>query len=140
MTSDPLRTVDLTRTGPGGYRATNPRGGTLAMGDGSSTHFTPVELLLAAVAGCSAIDVELLTARLAEPTRFDLLARAEKLSDQDGNHLGEVQVQFTVRFPDGEAGDRARARLPDAVAKSRDRLCTVSRTVALPTPVRCTVE
>ena len=39
-------------------------------------------------------------------------------------------------FPQGEAGDRARDRLPDAVARSRDRLCTVSRTVQLPTPVR----
>ena len=32
---------------------------------------------------------------------------------------------FTVRFPDGADGDRARERLPRAIAQSHDRLCTV---------------
>ena len=38
-------------------------------------------------------------------------------------------------FPDGPGGDEARAVMPRSVAQSRDRLCTVSRTIALPTPV-----
>jgi uncharacterized OsmC-like protein len=42
---------------------------------------------------------------------------------------------FDLQFPEGEAGDAARAVLPDAIAKSRDRICTVSRTVALGSPV-----
>lgn len=136
MATDAHRSVDLTRTGPHRYRATNARGGSIDLADGSTQDFTPVELLLVAVAGCSAVDVDLLTSRLAEPTDFQVQANAEKLRDEHGNHLGEVEVTFTVRFPEGEAGDAARHRLPDAVAKSRDRLCTVSRTVALPTPVR----
>src|SRR5699024_8972774 len=119
----------------GSYEAQNARGGRLTFGDGTSTEFTPVELLLTAMAGCSAIDVDYLTSRLAEPSTFEVAAEAEKLRDADGNHLGEVTITFTVRFPDGADGDRARDRLPDAVAKSRDRLCTVSRTVQLPTPV-----
>lgn len=129
------REVQLTRTGPNRYRATNTRGGTLELGDGADSDFTPVEMLLAAVAGCSAIDVDLLTSRVAEPTSFDLRATGEKVRDEHGNHLAGVEVTFTVRFPEGESGDAARERLPDAIAKSRDRLCTVSRTVALPTPV-----
>lgn len=136
MSTDNLRSVGLTRTGPSAYRATNQRGGTLAIGSGDTADFTPVELLLAAVAGCSAIDVDILTRRLAEPTAFDLVSAGEKVRDEQGSHLASVQVGFTVRFPEGPEGDAARARLPDAVAKSRDRLCTVSRTVALPTPVR----
>lgn len=136
MDSDSLRSVSLTRTAPRRYLATNDRGGTVPLGDGGTEDFTPVELLLAAVAGCSAIDVDLLTSRLAEPEQMDLVAQAQKVRDEQGNHLGEVAVTFTVRFPEGQQGDRARDRLPDAVAKSRDRLCTVSRTVALPTPVR----
>ncbi|WP_114907553.1 OsmC family protein [Ornithinimicrobium murale] len=135
MSSDDLRSISLTRHDKGSYEAENARGGRLAFGDGSSTDFTPVELLLTAMAGCSAIDVDLLTSRLAEPTAFDVSAEAEKLRDAEGNHLGEVTITFTVRFPEGTEGDGARERLPDAIAKSRDRLCTVSRTVQLPTPV-----
>ena len=45
------------------------------------------------------------------------------------NHLGDIEITFTVRFPEGAEGDRARERLPKAIAQSRDRLCTVSRTV-----------
>ena len=135
MSNDNLRKITLTRTGEREYEAENPRGGRLTFGEGASADFTPVELLLTAMAGCSAIDVDYLTTRLAEPTQFDVAAEAEKLRGQEGNHLGEVTITFSVRFPAGPEGDAARTRLPDAVAKSRDRLCTVSRTVQLPTPV-----
>jgi putative redox protein len=40
-----------------------------------------------------------------------------------------------VEFPASEAGDAAREVLPSAVQRSHDRLCTVSRTVELGTPV-----
>lgn len=45
-----------------------------------------------------------------------------------------------MTFPDGEAGDAARAVLPKAVAESHDRLCTVGRTVELPTPVEMRID
>lgn len=136
MPSDATRSVTVDRTGPTTFVATNARGGTITFGaGGESSDFTPVELLLAAVAGCSGIDVDLLTSRLAQPESFTLTASAEKLRDEQGNHLGPVTVGVDVTFPQGAAGDAARTRLPDAVAKSRDRLCTVSRTVLLPTPV-----
>lgn len=140
MADDAMREVKLHRVGFGRYEAVNARGTTLTLGDGSTDEFTPVEALLAAIAGCTAIDVDYLTNRLAEPERFEVVAGAEKLRDEQGNHLGEVEIRFTVRFPEGEAGDKARVRLPDAVAKSHDRLCTVSRTVALPTPVRSEID
>ncbi|MBW8173280.1 OsmC family protein [Ornithinimicrobium sp. Arc0846-15] len=140
MSTDDIRAVELTRTAPKVFEATNSRGMRLVMGDGSTDDFTPVELLLAALAGCSAIDVDYLTARLSEPTQFAVRAAAEKVRDEHGNHLADPQVQFSVEFPEGEGGDKARDRLPDAVAKSRDRLCTVSRTVALATPVVFTVS
>lgn len=132
-----MRSVTLTRTGPSTFEATNSRGGTLPVSGGGSgsSDFTPVELLLVGVAGCSGVDIDLLTTRLAEPETFRISASAEKIRDGDGNHLGPVTVTVEVVFPEGEPGDAARERLPDAVAKSRDRLCTVSRTVQLPTPV-----
>jgi len=40
----------------------------------------------------------------------------------------------------GEGGDAARTILPDAVKKSHDRLCTVSRTIEAGTPVSTRIE
>ena len=50
-------------------------------------------------------------------------------------HLDDIAVTFTVTFPEGEAGDRAREMLPKSIQMSHDRLCTVSRTVLLGTPI-----
>lgn len=129
------RSVALTRTGSSTYRATNPRGATLDLGDGSSAEFTPVELLLVALAGCTAITVDPMVERRSEPDTFDVTARADKIRDEYGNHLVDVRLTFEVAFPEGEAGDRARALLPDALRQAEERHCTVSRTVALGTPV-----
>jgi len=147
MTSDPNeqetggtglghRSVSMTRTGKGTYRVTNVRGGTMSVGGGGeSADFTPVELFLVSMAACSATDVDFITSRIAEPVQFDVLSEGVKMRDGVENHLGDIEVTFTVRFPEGEAGDRARARLPRAIEQSRDRLCTVSRTVQRGAPI-----
>jgi putative redox protein len=49
--------------------------------------------------------------------------------------MTDLLLEITASFPGGEAGDAARAVLADAVAKSRDRICTVSRTVTVGSPV-----
>jgi uncharacterized OsmC-like protein len=54
--------------------------------------------------------------------------------------MTNLELTFRIRFPEGEAGDAARALLPDAVAKSHDRLCTVSRTVELGSPIKPVIE
>lgn len=130
-----LRRVDLTKMGAGRYKATNARGGVLPVGSGDDPDFTPVELLLAALAGCSAIDVDLITGKRAEATGFHVVAEGAKVRDDDGNHLVDLRLTFEVRFPDGEDGDRAREALPRSIAQSRDRLCTVGRTVQLGAPI-----
>ena len=132
------RSVTLVRTASGEYDAINSRGTRLALGTGDSDRFTPVELLLVAIAGCSAVDVDLITSRRAEPTLFEVTSAGEKLRDDKGNHMGDLTVTFRLRFPDGPDGDRAREMLPKAIAQSHDRLCTVSRTVQLGTPVTMT--
>lgn len=129
------RTVSMTRLEKGEFEVLNVRGGTLRLGSGESSDFTPVELLLAAIAGCTAVDVDFITSKRAEPTAFRAEASGEKLRDEAGNHMGSLQVVFRVAFPEGEAGDRAREMLPKAIAMSHDRLCTVSRTVELGTPI-----
>jgi putative redox protein len=134
-TEDTFRHVAVDRTSPTTYTVTNKRGGTIVVGDGGGTNFTPVELLLTAIAACTAIDVEIVTSRRAEPDSFRVEASANKVRGSRGNHLKDITVTFKVAFPDGPDGDKARAILPDIVGKSHDRLCTVSRTVELGTPV-----
>jgi putative redox protein len=133
--SDTQRSVELTRIGTGRYKATNKRGGVLPVGSGEDPDFTPVELLLAAIAGCSAIDVDLITGKRAQATSFEVHAEADKVRDDDGNHLTNIRLVFDLEFPQGDDGDAARAVIHRTIEQSRDRLCTVSRTVALPSPV-----
>jgi len=141
MTTDSAhRSVRLERTQNSRYVITNDRGGHISIGSGEGTDFTPVDLLLAGIGGCTAIDVDILTSRRAEPEAFEVLVDAEKVRDAAGNHLTDIVVTFRVRFPEGEAGDKARALLPDAVKKSHERLCTVSRTVELGTPIATRIE
>jgi putative redox protein len=130
-----LRHIGLTKMGEGRFKATNERGGVVSVGSGGDPDFTPVELLLAALAGCSAIDVDLITGKRADATTFELTAEGDKVRDEQGNHLVDLRLTFEVRFPEGEDGDRARASLPRSIAQSRDRLCTVGRTVQLGAPI-----
>ncbi|MEY9842573.1 putative redox protein [Streptacidiphilus sp. EB103A] len=143
MTDNTLRSVTIERTSTGHFTATNARGGTVSFGTGSGpdggTDFTPVELLLAAIGGCTAADVDVATSRHAEPDGFTVTVTGNKISDELGNRMTDLAVAFSIALPDGEPGDRARAILPRAVKTSHDRLCTVSRTVEIGTHVTATV-
>ena len=78
MTSDSAhRGVRLERIANSRYVATNDRGGQISMGTGEGTDFTPVDLLLAAIGGCTAVDVDILTSRRAEPDSFEVLVDEE---------------------------------------------------------------
>ena len=102
MTKDDTeRSIALTRTGKARFRATNVRGGTLELGEGEDADFTPVELLLVAIAGCSAIDVDYLTGKRVEPESFDVAARADKIRDELGNRLTGIRISFDGDVPVG---------------------------------------
>lgn len=129
------RHIDLTKIGEGRYKATNARGGVVAVGSGDDPDFTPVELLLAAIAGCSAADVDAMTRKRAAADSFTVTTSGHKVRDESGNHLIDLSVTLDVTFPAGEGGDAARAVLPRSVEQTRDRLCTVGRTVQLGEPI-----
>jgi putative redox protein len=129
------RGVTINRIASTKYVVTNERGGEMTISTGEGADFTPVELLLAAIGGCTAIDVDILTARRSEPDAFTVRADAEKVRDDQGNHLSDIAVTFKIAFPDTPGGDEARAILPDVVRKSHDRLCSVGRTVEIGTPI-----
>ena len=129
------REVTLRRQRKARFVARNARGGELEVGEAEDGTFTPVELLLVAIAACSAIDVDYIVSKRAEPDRLDLRMSGEKIRDSHGNRLVDLLLELDAAFPDDEGGDAARAVLPSAVDRSRDRLCTVSRTVSVGSPV-----
>lgn len=135
MTDGDPRSVTLERLDTGVYLARNPRGGELRFGSKAGQGFSPVELLLAAIGGCTAVDVDVVTARRVLPTRFEVTVEAESVRDETGNRLEDIAVTFRLAFPPGPDGDVARTLVPRAAASSHDRTCTVSRTVELGTPV-----
>jgi putative redox protein len=141
MTTDSKhRSLSVGRVAPGQFTATNSRGGRLAFGTGDSEDFTPTELLLVALGGCTAIDIDILTSRRAEPDSFEIDVDADKIRDEEGNRLTNLEITYRVTFPAGADGDKARAILPEAVRQSHERLCTVGRTVELATPVAVRID
>src|ERR1700678_2736995 len=134
------RSVSIDRVAGSTYTVTNARGGQMTMASGDGPEFTPVELLLAAIGGCTAVDVDLVTSRRAEPEEFEVEVGAEKIDDPKGNHLSDITVTFRIRYPEGEGGDKARAVLPGIVEMSHDRLCTVGVTVQRGTPITTRIE
>jgi len=112
QSSETYRAVDLTKIGDERYKATNARGGETFFGSGGEDpDFTPVEMFLASIAACTALNIDGIAGKRATAETFD------------------------IRFPEGEYGDAARAVLPRALEQSRDRLCTVSRTVEFGEPI-----
>ena len=134
------RRVDVERVGPSRFALVNSRGTRISIGTSDGDDFTPVELLLGAIGGCSAIDVDILTTRRSEPTSFTATVTGRKIRNDDGNQLDDIELTFRVAFPPGDAGDAARDVLPKAVQRSHDQLCTVSRTVELGAEVAVVVE
>jgi putative redox protein len=134
------RSLIVERISAGRFAAVNPRGGRILFGTGDNEEFTPTELLLIAIGGCTAIDVDTIASRRAEPESFEIAVDADKVRDGSGNHLANIEITYRITFPAGEDGDRARAVLPEAVKQSHERLCTVGRTVELPTVIATRVE
>jgi len=138
MTDDNQRWVTLERLEEGVYLARNRNGNELRFGSKAADAFSPVELLLAAIAGCSAVDVDVVTGRRAAAETFSARVEATAVRD-NGNILRDIRLTFDLTFPEGEAGDAAREILPQAVRTSHERTCTVSRTIEAGTPVEVTI-
>ncbi|AXG14658.1 OsmC family protein [Intrasporangium calvum] len=139
MTDQDQRRVTLTRDSMGRYTVRNDRGGSITTSSGTD-ELSPVELLLAGIAGCTAVDVDTVTSRRAEPESFEIEVTADKVKGEHGNHLKDIEVTFRVRFPDDEGGEAARTILPSLVRRSHEEFCTVSRTIMLGAEVTSRLE
>jgi len=140
MSDDTHRSVTIERLDEGIYLARNRRGLELRFGSRDPESFTPVELLLAAIAGCSAVDVDVVTGRRSAAEEFTARVDARVEREAGGNVLRDIELTFRVRFPQGPDGDAAREILPRAVRTSHDRTCTVSRTIEAGVPVSVRID
>ena len=82
MTNPDVRSVTLDRIESGRYTVRNQRGGEITVGSGNTSDFTPVELFLAALAGCSAIDLDLIVSKRSVPLEFSAVASGSKVRDE----------------------------------------------------------
>jgi len=94
-----------------------------------------VEYLLATVAGCTAVDLDVVTSRHAEPETFDVHVEGDRVSEDGASRLSEVRVGFDLSFPDTAEGNQARKLVDNLIRISHEKDCTVSRTVENPTRV-----
>ncbi len=129
------RQVTLTRESEGVYIARNASGAEYRFGYNVDDALSSIELLMVAIAGCSATDLDMMTSRRAEPSKFDVTVTAEKVGGSSPAFLRNIDVLFDVLFPEGEDGDKARARVGAALKAAEEKTCTVSRTVSLGSPV-----
>ena len=132
--SEDYREVRVERVDRLRYRAHGANGATLDFGVGDGL-LTPVELLLAAIAGCSSVDVDAVTTRREIPQVFEVLASALKKHEDGAVRLDDVEVDFDVQFPETEAGTQAAKMVDRLIRLSAEKDCTVSRTVEHPTKV-----
>ena len=57
-----------------------------------------------------------------------------------GIRIVDLAVDFRVRFPDTDGGRAAEAVLERAITASHDRICTVTRTVEVGSPVTASLR
>lgn len=128
-TQDPnYRAVTVERVGLKHYRATNKNGDTLEFGQGEGL-LTPVELLLAAIAGCSSVDLDVVTSRRSEPEKFEVLSSGIRQDENGAVSLEDIEVSFNVTFPATADGEKAQGMVDRLIKLSAEKDCTVSRTV-----------
>ncbi len=113
----------------GGFRAVSPRGATLSLGaapgEGGAAGWQPSELLMAALAGCMAMDVQTILERSrARPRAGRISVRATERSD---DLPGRPILGFELTHEWTAAGG------PEAVERAirlaAERYCTVQLTV-----------
>ncbi|PRY35248.1 OsmC family protein [Umezawaea tangerina] len=119
-----MSNVEVRRVGQHSFVASNGRGAEVRIGrkdqDGS---FSPVELLLAAAAGCAAVTAETLITRRAG----EFTARADHVQAEGAHEVGTVPVSLDYDL--SGLDDAQRAALESVVRRAVDQLCTVTRTL-----------
>jgi len=144
-TSAPLERAESTQSGHGRHAilpvrvnvasdgtisALNTRGGQLPIGTGwEGEGSNPIEMLLAAIGGCAAIDFTTVLARRGHPlSGLDIEVRGRRAKDE---RLEAIEVRYVL--PEGVEINEEDIEV--ARRLTADVLCTVSRTVQHSSPV-----
>jgi len=120
------RHLTMTSDGHGSVVATNRHGVTLAVDPEGKNAFSPLELLLAALGSCGAVDVAMLMRKQRDPIDSMTIE-----VDGDKEDARMTWLRVTYRF------DREHdpAKLARALTKTAEDLCSVSRTIRMSAPV-----
>lgn len=128
--------IEVERTGSHEFVARNGRGAEVRIGRvGQEGSFSPVELLLAAAAGCVAVTGEELVLRRAG--EIPIRATAADVRPPGAHQLDGVDVALDVDLSGLDADARAEVRA--VVARAVEALCTVTRTLKQSSEVRLTI-
>lgn len=95
---------------------------------------SPKSLLLAALGGCTAMDVRAILRKMRQPVRSLRVRLEADLTEEHPKMLRDIQVHFEV------AGEVDPKRLWRAVALSRDRYCGVQAMLARSAEITVRVE
>jgi uncharacterized OsmC-like protein len=123
---DGHRRITMQADGHGAAVATNRRGVELTIDPQGEHGFTPVELLLAALGSCGAIDIALLMRKQRDPVRSMAI---EVDGEKDDHRMTWLRVTYTFE------GEHDARKLDRALTKTAEDLCSVSRTIRAATPV-----
>lgn len=121
----------MTSDGASAVVATNRHGATIAIDPSGETGFTPVELLLAALGSCGAVDVALLMRKQRDPVGS---MRIEVEGEKDDARMTWLRVRYHLE------GKHDPAKVDRAITKTSEDLCSVSRTIRMSAPVEHVVE
>ena len=102
--TDTMR-IDLEWKGGSGYSVATPSGATLALDSTAKAGASPMETLLAALAGCMAIDVVLILKRMRNsPDRLLASVRGARADDHPRRFV-RIRLDFTCLLYTSDAAD-----------------------------------
>ncbi len=128
--TDTMR-IDLEWKGGSGYSVATPSGATLALDSTAKAGASPMETLLAALAGCMAIDVVLILKRMRNsPDRLLASVRGARADDHPRRFV-RIRLDFTA-----VGGATTPDRLERSVQLSFDKYCSVLHSLAPDTAFR----
>ena len=107
------------------YAVTTPSGAAVTLDSDAKDGASPMEALLAALAGCMAIDVVLILQRMrAAPERLSASVSGERAGDHP-RRFRRIRLEFTAA-----GGAVVRDRLDRSVALSFEKYCSVLHSLA----------
>ena len=117
--------VDLEWNGATGYDITTPSGAAVTLDSDASDGPSPMETLLAAVAGCMAIDVVHILKRMRRaPERLSARVSGQRADDHP-RRFTSIRLEFTA-----SGGAVVQDRLEQSVELSFAKYCSVLHTLA----------